>query len=59
MVGMNKNGQEVLVVHLEFFETDVDINPFCYEKHLKKFVVDFLTMRQQEDFFNFFFVRRF
>ena len=27
--------------HLELFETDVDINPFCYEKHLKKFVVNF------------------
>lgn len=55
---MNKNGQEVLVVHLELFETDVDINTFCYEKYLKKFVVDFLTMRQQEDFFKIF-VRRF
>lgn len=32
----HKNGQEVLVVHLELFETDVDINPFCYEKTLEE-----------------------
>ena len=41
-----KNGQELLVVHLEIFETDVGINPFCYEKILEEIRRKFLTMRQ-------------
>ena len=42
----HKNGQELLVVHLEIFETDVGINPFCYEKILEEIRRKFLTMRQ-------------
>lgn len=45
VVGRNKMVikmvNRLLVVHLEIFETDVDINPFYYEKHLKKFVIKF------------------
>lgn len=45
VVGRNKMVikmvNRLLVVHLELFEIDVDINLFCYEKYLEKFVVNF------------------